>query len=291
MRKRNPIYEKARWTMDRSRLFLGGVMGFAAVMTLFAFVVFYDMLRHMRVRQEGNFAQMLQMYIVLGMIECLLVLLVSPGISGASVAGERDRGMYDILRVSGVGALRLISGKITACMNVMIVLIVAGFPALSLVFVYGGVRLVDAVTLGAVLVLIALYLNSAGLLCSVLLRKTGRAVAASYAVMLFLTAGTLLIHYLPSFLFVSGYGEAIGSQIDWFHYLLLLNPLLTFYCVLNSQAGSKDFMFSLINDRGNYRPNWVTEHWTGVSLTLFAVLSIAALLLTAVLQRKFGRKR
>ena len=282
MRKRNPVYEKTRWTLSRSKFFLGGILGVAAVMTLFALAVFTDMIGYMRERGQSNFAQMLQMYFVLGVLECLLVLAIAPALSGVSVAGERERGMYDSMRVSGISAVRLVSGKCYACMNIMAVLIVAGFPALFLVYVYGGVRLQDAVYLGLTLMVISFYVSSAGMLCSAFVRRPGRAVTVSYTVMLFLSGGTVLIHYLPSLLFVSEYGSSIGSPIAWFHYLLLLNPLLTFYCVLDSQAGSGEFLFSFINLQGNYRPNWVTEHWIMVSMALISILSVLSLILCCI---------
>ena len=293
MFRRNPVYEKEHWTIDQSAYFPAGVFAFGIIMTTAAITVFTDMTRLAEGQGIEKLGQMLQMYVVLAMLEGLMVLVVMPGISGVSIAKEKENGMYDIMRVSGVSPWKLVRGKLDACINIIAVLIVAGFPGLCMVYVYGGIRIMDAVNLGAILMLVALFLASAGILCSSVFRKRFVAVSAAYIIMIAVTGGTVLIHYFPSFFLSRDFGDSIGVSIAWYHYLLLANPLLTVYCVLNEQAGSSEFLFQLINYRGNYRPNYITEHWVMISMIVLLCLTVLNLTLSVIILggHKPGRKR
>ena len=73
----------------------------------------------------------------------------------------------------------------------------------------------------------------------------------------------------------------MGSRVSLYDYLLLSNRFVTFYGVLNYQAGSRSAIFDMINYMGNYKPNWITQHWLPVSLLVQAAI-VAFELLYAV---------
>lgn len=280
--RKNPVYEKELWSSDRSTPFVAAVFGFHLIMAIVALAVFSNALYYMETRGQGNYAMMLQLYIVLAMVICMTLICAIPGIAGAGISQERERRTFELMKVSGVSPVQIVFGKYFACMNTALVLILAGMPALFLVFVYGGIQIRDILWMGFVLIVIAGYLGAISLFCSAAVKKTGHAIITAYAVNVLLTGGTLLLHYHPLLLFGQTYGEKIGSSIAWYHYLLLLNPLFTFYGVMNQQAGSREFIFDIINYQGNYRPNWMTDNWTAVSL--LCQILIAALLLWAAVR-------
>ena len=286
--QRNPVYEKELWTVNRSPLFALAVIGYHAVMCILALVVFSSMQGTIQSRGQESYSMMLQMYILLGMIECMLVVVITPGLAGGGIARERECHALEVMQVSGLGAGRIVAGKLKACMNTLFILILSGFPALSMVFVYGGIQVEDCIQAAIVLVIVACYLCSLSLLCSAAARKSGHAIVIAYGVTLTLLAATLLIHYMPLLLLGQSYGEHPGSPIAWYHYLLLFNPLVTFFSVMNRQAGSRDFIFDLINYQGNYRPNWATEHWIGISL---AVQIAASVLFLAAAARIVAKRK
>ena len=69
--QRNPVYEKELWTVNRSPLFALAVIGYHAVMCILALVVFSSMQGTIQSRGQESYSMMLQMYILLGMIECI----------------------------------------------------------------------------------------------------------------------------------------------------------------------------------------------------------------------------
>lgn len=286
--KKNPVYEKELWSANRSAFFALAVMGYHALLAVIALAVFSNMLNVIRVRGQGNYSLMLQMYIVLAMVECMLVICIMPGMAGGGISKERERHALELMQVSGISSVRIVLGKLKSYMNTVIVLILSGFPALSLVYVYGGIQIGDFLWVAAALLVTACYLCSISLFCSAAAKKTGHAIVIAYGTVLSLLGGTLLIHYYQFLLLGGTYGEQIGSPIAWYHYLLLLNPLVTFYGMMNKQAGSRDFIFDMINYQGNYRPNWVTENWIGLSLALQLAVSVLFLAGTV---HEIGKKK
>ncbi|MBQ8639086.1 MAG: ABC transporter permease [Lachnospiraceae bacterium] len=286
--KKNPVYEKELWSANRSAFFALAIMAYHAIMAVIALAVFSNMLSVIREQGQGNYSLMLQMYLILAMVECMLVICIIPGIAGSGIAKERERHALELMQISGISAWKIVLGKLKSYMNTAIVLILSGSPALALVYVYGGIQISDFIAGATILALIAGYLCNICLFCSAISRKPGHAIVISYGAVLFLIGGTLLIHYAQFLLVGQTYGESIGSPIAWYHYLLLLNPLVTFFEVMNQQAGSKAFIFDMINYQGNYRPNWVTENWITISLML--QLAVGALLLIATVY-EVKRKR
>ena len=176
----------------------------------------------------------------------------------------------------------MILGKLVSCMNMMFVLIVTSLPVFSLVFVYGGVQMRDLIAMISVLLVVALEICALSILCSAGANRSVYAALSAYASNLILIGGTLFVHLAPSLLYSSSvYGDQLGSPVSWYHYLLLTNPVVTFYGVLNYQAGSRSAIFDMINYMGNYKQNWITQHWLPVSLLVQAAI-VAFELLYAV---------
>lgn len=263
--------------------FIAAVCAFHVIIALLALAVFSNMLQYIEIYGQGNYEVMLQLYIVLAMVECLIIVFVMPAMAGAGIAQEKERRTFSLMMVSGVSPFQLVMGKQKAYMNTAVVLVLSGFPALSLVFVYGGVQVWDMMWLAIVLLLIAWYLCAISLFCSAVSRKAGYGIVMAYAAVLFLTVGTLLLHYHKTLLLGTvPYGDAIGSRVAWYHYGMLLNPVVTVYVLLHQQAGSTEILFDIINYQGNYRPNWITENWVMISLAMQLVT--AAVLLAATVQ-------
>ena len=100
--------------------------------------------------------------------------------------------------------------------------------------VYGGVQMRDLIAMISVLLVVALEICSLSILCSAGANCSVYAALSAYASNLILIGGTLFVHLAPSLLYSSSvYGDQLGSPVSWYHYLLLTNPVVTFYGVLN----------------------------------------------------------
>lgn len=277
-----PIYEKDRWAANRSKAFLIAVLSVNSVITVIAIVVFMNMVSYMKTSSENDYAALLQLYLTLAMAECLMIVFIAPALAGTGISQERENGNLELFLSTGVSPWQVILGKLVSCMNMMFVLIVTSLPVFSLVFVYGGVQMRDLIAMISVLLVVALEICSLSILCSAGANRSVYAALSAYASNLILIGGTLFVHLAPSLLYSSSvYGDQLGSPVSWYHYLLLTNPVVTFYGVLNYQAGSRSAIFDMINYMENYKQNWITQHWLPVSLLVQAAI-VAFELLYAV---------
>ena len=105
-------------------------------------------------------------YLALLLAQFVLIILIAPAMTSASVAGERERQTLDLLLVTNTGSFRIVMGKVMESFAVLALLILCGLPVMSLCLLTGGI------TLGQILIgelfLLAVLLVYFGLL-SVLL--------------------------------------------------------------------------------------------------------------------------
>jgi hypothetical protein len=287
----NPVYERERIRTDSSALVFPGVPLYAALISAVSLAVFAIVIRQADAAGQNGYEAMLQLYLIIMMAEGMLVTVIAPGLAGTAAAREREREELPVLQSAGIPAFRLMTGKFFSCMDTILLFLAAGIPASFLVYIYGGIPLSAFFESFGVLILTAAFFVSVSLMFSALSQKAWKGAALSYSAALFVTAGTLSIHYLPALLLGTSYGSNPGIPIPWYQYLLLFNPLLTLYGLLNEQTGTRDFVFSLINDQGNYRRNWLTSHWTPLSLGIAAAAAAVCFFIAvkAVYRKKSGR--
>ena len=134
-----------------------------------------------------------QIFAALSLFQLLLVIFIVPGLTGAAIAGERDRQTLDLLLSTQVSALWIVLGKILASLSYVFLLMVASLPLFSLVFLFGGVS-PSQVALAFVISLVsALTLGTIGVFLSVLIRRGPTATVLTYTVTFLLLIGTPLL--------------------------------------------------------------------------------------------------
>lgn len=96
-------------------------------------------------------------------LQFFLIILVAPALSAGSIAGERERQTFDLLLVTGVGARRIIMGKLMEHFAFLLVLIVGSFPIMMLANVTGGLPVSDILMILLFLAVIAFAALSVGM--------------------------------------------------------------------------------------------------------------------------------
>lgn len=132
----------------------------------------------------------MECYIWMTALELLLIILVAPALSAGSIAGERERRTFDLLLVTGVGAGRIVMGKLLESFVFLSVLILCGMPVMSLVLVTGGVSIWDVLMTHVYLLVIAFGALCAGMVVSVMMKRSLTAIIASYLLIFAIGAGT-----------------------------------------------------------------------------------------------------
>jgi ABC-type transport system involved in multi-copper enzyme maturation permease subunit len=132
-------------------------------------------------------------FYTVALIELFMVVFITPAFTTGALSGERERKTYELLRATLLPARKLVSGKLTAALTFMCLLILAAVPLEGLAFMLGGVA-VEELALALILLLVATFtFASLGLFLSAVARTTLAATVWTYAVALLVTVGLPLL--------------------------------------------------------------------------------------------------
>ena len=161
-----------------------------------------------------------QLFSALSLFQLFLVIFIVPGLTGAAIAGERDRQTLDLLLSTQVSALWIVLGKILASLSYVFLLMVAALPLFSLVFLFGGVSPGQVGLVFVISLVSALTLGTIGIFFSVLIRSGPTATVLAYAVTFILLIGTPLLSIFIGMASDSSAGFPVQVSLP-----LVLNPL------------------------------------------------------------------
>lgn len=174
----NPIFEscaRRRMRLFRTPLIIGiycAVLSVCALSLLTAFMGQGVTVGRMR---DG-----VECYIWMTALQFFLVLLVAPALSAGSIAGERERRTFDLLVMTGVGARRIIAGKLLENFAFLVLLILCGAPVMALALLTGGVTPGQIAVTLLYLMAIAFSALCVGMAATVIMRRSLSAVITAY---------------------------------------------------------------------------------------------------------------
>jgi ABC-type transport system involved in multi-copper enzyme maturation permease subunit len=151
---------------------------------------------------------------VMVLLQLALLLLLGPSLASGLIAGEVESGGWQLLRVTPLSAIKILSGKLMSVIWTMLLILMATLPG-YVVMVY----IQPAMTVQVQKVLISLGISALVVVTvtaciSGFAKKTAVATATSYGVLFILFAGTLLVWLAR--------GKPFGKQ--FVENSLILNP-------------------------------------------------------------------
>lgn len=227
------------------------------------------------------------LYKVLFGFEYALILFLLPGLTSSAISGERECGTLDVMLATTMSPYRIVIGKLLSAVSRLLFFVVASLPVLGLVFTISGINLKDLGDYILLLAVTALYIGSFGILMSVIFTKTTPSTVGAYAAVLFLVFGTSLIVMLNDYL---GGGRPVEFRgLKNIDYLLLINPVVTIYEMMNTQTGVTGgeldlFRIFLPGDRSSM------GNWFLVSLALQTVIAFINMVLAGFLLNPLRKK-
>lgn len=273
--KLNPVFGKELRIFERSIKISVVIFIYNIILALVAFAIFYDMLHTSRFTGSVEYKSIIQIYIIMAYIQFGMLILIIPGLTAGAISGERERQTLDILLSTQLKPWQIIMGKLQSSLLVVLLLATTSLPIVSIVFVFGGIKIVDLLILILLLVVEAVFIGTIGLFFSSLFKKTTSATVLTYTTLLFIFVGT--------YLFVQGVYSfeqtkntaIVDSVIDikGAIYVLLINPIITFAGLISKQAGGSSEIMSICNQFGNYDNNLVVKYWIGISMVIQLALS------------------
>ena len=184
-------------------------------------------------------------YQALILVQFVLIVLIAPAMTSGAVAGERERQTLELLLVTNTRSFRIVWGKAMESFALLALLIVCGFPVMSLTLIAGAVSLPQILAGELFLLVMAFAAVCVGILASTLARSTVGSSILSYVVLL--AIGTLAslpllydpgeaaarLVYDPNRLAALPAAEALGLLSP----VLFLNPGYAILSLLQGQTG------------------------------------------------------
>jgi ABC-type transport system involved in multi-copper enzyme maturation permease subunit len=142
------------------------------------------------------------------LLQVALIVLFTPALAAGVISGERESGGWDLLRMTPLGAVSIVTGKLMSVMATLLLLLAATLPGyLILVLIDAG----QATRVAHVLVTLLFTAAFAVLLSaavSSVCRRTAVATVTAYLLLVGLIAGTLLVWLAADAPFTHGTVEA-----------------------------------------------------------------------------------
>lgn len=235
----NPIYQKEESISSRS---LKTPMVFALfnfVLALVALTAMSVNVNQVRITAEIKYSAFLAIFKFVSMLEFAMILLIMPALSSGSISGERERKTFDIMRMTRMSSADIVIGKLMAAVGSIIVLVISSAPIIALVFIYGGVRLMDIVVLFASYIIAAIFIGTIGIFISALCDRTVISTACTYTAVLFITLGGAAIYMINGIIYsgASAYTAGVLERIA-----AAINPLAAFSIMLSRLTGDKQLL-------------------------------------------------
>lgn len=177
------------------------------------------------------------LFTFLTFIQLGLVLFITPGLTAGTISGERERQTLPMLLTTSQSSFQIVTGKLLSSVLFLLLLIFAGLPVYSMVFLFGGISPVLLVKSLFFLFVTLLAIGSLGVLFSTLIRRTTVSMIATYGSMLFFSA---VIPFLFLIIIQVNQFGAMGmtpSKSYVGHILASINPEIFFATLLEPEIG------------------------------------------------------
>ncbi len=276
----NPVYQKEMKMSVRTIRLAMLIMVFNGILAALSLLSMYGAVNRSRFFGSVQFSSVIQIYSTVAYIEFAMFMLLVPAVTAGSISGEKERRTLDLLLTSRMTSFSIVLGKLKASLNLVRILAISSLPVLSLVFIFGGIRIRDLVGVLCALLISGFFAGSVGILFSTISRKTTTATVLSYGSLIALIFGSYGILGFLQYLDSNNIGKftnGIGKGI----YILLLNPAVAFVELVYNQVSSEGFIEKVCSMYAPMEQGFFIDNWIWVSLGIQILLSILLLFLSA----------
>jgi ABC-type transport system involved in multi-copper enzyme maturation permease subunit len=284
----NPVYKREITVSARSFRLALVIMVFNGILALIALLNMYSVVERVKMTADIQYSSFLNLYVFVAVVEFIMLMFIMPALTAGSISGERERQTLDLMLTTTMKPSDIILGKLASSFSTMFIMIVSSFPLLAVSFVYGGITLSDVFLLLLCYVAVALMCGSMGICFSSIFKRSTIATAVTYGVLIVVAAGTYAANTFAlsiSQMNINNiYSNTMGGMMETassggFLYLLLINPVATFYMMISGQTGSNQMANSFNRWFGPHPENFVTKYWVVISLALQLLLALVFIMI------------
>ncbi len=123
------------------------------------------------------------------LIETLVVVALAPAYTAGAISGEREKQTYDLLAVTPISSLSMVTGKLLSGLSYLGLVVVASFPIACLAFAFGGIGPEDLLRGYFVLATTGIGIGAIGIWCSAAMNRTQAATVSAFIATALLVVG------------------------------------------------------------------------------------------------------
>lgn len=135
-----------------------------------------------------------QIYNVIVIGQFIILMLILPAFTATAISGERERQTLDLLLCTDLSPWKIITGKITAALSFVFLLVIAAMPFMGIVFLFGGISLVEILKVILYYMITAILVCCIGIYCSTRFKRVITSIISAYFIMGIIFAGTLIAY-------------------------------------------------------------------------------------------------
>ena len=271
----NPIYEREHRVSTRSLKLSMAILIFNFIVAAVTLIEMNEVVDYARKTSIIDYTSFLQIFKIVIFLPAILLIFVAPSFISGSISDERQRGTLEILLTTKMTARSIVFGKFLSLFASIMLILVSQLPIIAILFLYGGISVLDIIKLVINFVVFVILIISMGIFCSSIVVKTSVATALVYSTVLGLFVGTLVLYFLAANSFMMNENNSLGILfIRFSKFVLLFNPLVSMDFLLSKIMGedSSDILVSLF---------WY-DNWFYINMVLDLLLSILLLALSIV---------
>lgn len=213
------------------------------------------------------------LYITMAIIQAILLMFIVPSLTATSICSEREKQTLDILLSTRLSPLQIILGKLSASSLKVIMLIFCTIPLYSICGLIGGVKLSNILILVGSFIISTIFVGSIGVFISTYSKTSKAATSLTYALVLFVFVGTIVIAYI--WVMISMYKVGYNGKTPTVSPIVYLSPATGFFVMLSNQVGFGGNSFYFIDQMG------ISKYADYISIGIQLVLSCIFIFLAA----------
>lgn len=231
MNVNNPVLVKEVKLRFRSLKSFTGILFYLIAMSIFVFGFIFLTTAFTGTGffrpEESFFLFGLLTYIQLG-----LILFITPGLTAGTISTEREKQTLNILLTTSQSSMQIILGKLSSSIAFLVLMLVAGLPIYSLVFLFGGISPGQLGLIFLFFFLTMFTVGSIGVMFSTITRKTIVSMIATYGTMIFLAGVTAFFFMITVQVNMLGSGVTQNPS-PLAHFWASINPGILIFSLLN----------------------------------------------------------
>lgn len=209
------------------------------------------------------------MFMMLTVLQMALVMFITPGLTAGSISGEREKQTLNILLTTTQSSFQIILGKLLSSLAFLALMLIAGLPLYSIVFLFGGVSPSQLLLIFFFYFVTMLTIGSIGIFFSTITKKTIVSMIATYSSMIFLGGFTAFFFFISTTIGQMNVTATAPTVMPFSYFWASINPGALMLTLLSD---SIETQFSTLV--GIEFPVWATY------LMVYSVITIVTLLLS-----------